>query len=135
VVVLGRVADREVDDDLRVEGGATWGDYHAATYAFGLASTGGLISTTGVGGLTLNGGIGYLARGIGLAIDNPGARALVNAVGDDLRLIDSELEKLRTYAAGERITARRRSLGPVSDVSFPPGRLFAPGGNGGNGAA
>ena len=44
------------------------------------------------------------AKEIGLAIDSQGIRALVNAVGDDLRLIDSELEKLRTYAGGERIT-------------------------------
>ncbi|RYP86908.1 FAD-binding oxidoreductase [Nocardioides guangzhouensis] len=54
----------------RVEGGATWGDLNDATYAFGLATTGGIISTTGVGGLTLGGGIGYLARGLGLALDN-----------------------------------------------------------------
>ncbi len=54
----------------RVEGGATWGDLNAATYPFGLATTGGIISTTGVGGLTLGGGIGYLARGLGLSLDN-----------------------------------------------------------------
>ncbi|MFC5176516.1 FAD-binding oxidoreductase [Nocardioides taihuensis] len=54
----------------RVEGGATWGDLNAATYPFGLATTGGIISTTGVGGLTLGGGIGYLTRGLGLALDN-----------------------------------------------------------------
>ena len=50
----------------RVAGGATWGDLNAAAYPFGLATTGGIISTTGVGGLTLGGGIGYLARGLGL---------------------------------------------------------------------
>ena len=54
----------------RVAGGATWGDLNAAAYPFGLATTGGIISTTGVGGLTLGGGIGYLARGLGLALDN-----------------------------------------------------------------
>src|SRR3954451_20105555 len=42
----------------RAEGGATWGDFNAATYPHGLATTGGIISTTGVGGLTLGGGIG-----------------------------------------------------------------------------
>ena len=52
------------DRTARAEGGATWGDFNAATYAFGLATTGGIISTTGVGGLTLGGGIGYLARGL-----------------------------------------------------------------------
>ncbi|HVQ17821.1 MAG TPA: FAD-binding oxidoreductase [Actinomycetes bacterium] len=54
----------------RAEGGATWGDFDAAAHPFGLATTGGIISTTGVGGLTLGGGIGYLARGFGLSCDN-----------------------------------------------------------------
>src|SRR5919198_4934109 len=51
-----------VGSTARAEGGATWGDFNAATHAFGLATTGGIISTTGVGGLTLGGGIGYLSR-------------------------------------------------------------------------
>ena len=51
----------------RADGGATWGDFNHATNAFGLAATGGIISTTGVGGLTLGGGIGYLVRGMGLS--------------------------------------------------------------------
>jgi FAD/FMN-containing dehydrogenase len=65
----------------RVEGGATWGDLNAATYPFGLATTGGIISTTGVGGLTLGGGIGYLARGLGLSLDNLVAADVVTADG------------------------------------------------------
>jgi FAD/FMN-containing dehydrogenase len=55
---------------VRAEGGCTWGDLDHATHAFGLATTGGIISTTGVAGLTLGGGIGYLARGFGLSCDN-----------------------------------------------------------------
>jgi FAD/FMN-containing dehydrogenase len=47
----------------RAEGGTTWGDFNAATNAFGLATTGGVISTTGIAGLTLGGGIGYLTPG------------------------------------------------------------------------
>ena len=54
----------------RADAGATWGDFNHATHAFGLATTGGIISTTGITGLTLGGGIGYLARGCGLSIDN-----------------------------------------------------------------
>ena len=54
----------------RVAGGAVWGDVDHATYPFGLATPSGIISTTGVGGLTLGGGIGHLSRKLGLAIDN-----------------------------------------------------------------
>jgi len=53
-----------------VEGGATWGDVDHATHAFGLATPSGIIATTGVGGLTLGGGLGHLSRKCGLAIDN-----------------------------------------------------------------
>jgi FAD/FMN-containing dehydrogenase len=84
VVDLSAMRDVRVDPvtrTARVAGGATWGDLNAATYPFGLATTGGIISTTGVGGLTLGGGIGYLARGLGLSLDNLVAADVVTADG------------------------------------------------------
>jgi FAD/FMN-containing dehydrogenase len=73
VVDLGRMKGVRVDPASRTvwaEGGCTWGDFNHATYAFGMATTGGIISTTGIAGLTLGGGIGYLTRGAGLSLDN-----------------------------------------------------------------
>jgi hypothetical protein len=68
--------------------GATWADYDRATARFGLASTGGLISTTGVAGLTLGGGIGWLQRKHGLACDNLRAADVVTAQGDVVHASD-----------------------------------------------
>jgi FAD/FMN-containing dehydrogenase len=65
----------------RAEGGCTWGDLDHATHPFGLATTGGIISTTGVAGLTLGGGIGHLARGCGLSCDNLLSADVVTADG------------------------------------------------------
>ena len=54
----------------RVGGGATWGEVDRVTAEHGLVDASGIISTTGVGGLTLGGGLGHLSRGFGLTIDN-----------------------------------------------------------------
>jgi FAD/FMN-containing dehydrogenase len=78
----------------RVDAGATWGDFNYATHAFGLAATGGIISTTGVTGLTLGGGIGYLDRALGLSIDNLISADVVTADGKFLTASDRENEDL-----------------------------------------
>jgi FAD/FMN-containing dehydrogenase len=78
----------------RVDGGATWGDFNHATHGFGLATTGGIISTTGVTGLTLGGGIGYLSRGYGLSIDNLLSADVVTADGKFLTASAQENEEL-----------------------------------------
>ncbi|GAC1372907.1 MAG: FAD-binding oxidoreductase [Ktedonobacteraceae bacterium] len=73
VIDLARMRYTHVDPEartIRAGGGCTWGDVDHAGHAFGLAVPSGIISTTGVGGLTLGGGIGHLTRKCGLAIDN-----------------------------------------------------------------
>ena len=73
-----------------VEGGATWASVDEATQEFGLATPGGLISDTGVGGLTLSGGIGWLRGRHGLAIDNLVSAEVVTANGDIVRASATE---------------------------------------------
>ena len=73
VIDLSEMNGIRVDPDARtarVEAGCTWGDVDHATHAFGLATVSGVVSTTGVAGLTLGGGHGYLTRKYGLTIDN-----------------------------------------------------------------
>ena len=87
-IVIDLSAIRGIDVDprartVRVGGGCTWGEVDRATHEHGLATPSGIISTTGVGGLTLGGGLGHLTRRHGLAIDN--------LVGADVVLANGEL--------------------------------------------
>jgi FAD/FMN-containing dehydrogenase len=109
----------------RAEGGATWGDFNAATYPFGLATTGGIISTTGVAGLTLGGGIGYLARGFGLSIDNLVSADVVTADGGFLVASDRENEDLFWALRGGGgnfgvVTSLEFRLHPVKEIYGGP---------------
>src|SRR5213080_422563 len=85
VIDLGLIKYARVDPAARtviVGGGCIWGDVDHATHAFGLATPSGIISTTGVGGLTLGGGVGHLTRKCGLSIDNLLSADVVRANGE-----------------------------------------------------
>ncbi|WP_442813220.1 FAD-binding oxidoreductase [Streptomyces sp. NBC_01244] len=109
----------------RAEGGATWGDFNAATHAFGLATTGGIISTTGVGGLTLGGGIGYLDRGLGLSCDNLVSADVVTADGQLVVASEQEHEDLFWALRGGggnfgAVTSLEFRLSPVKNIYGGP---------------
>src|SRR5258708_6931526 len=109
----------------RVEGGCTWGDMDHATHPFGLATPSGFISTTGVGGLTLGGGIGYLARAFGLTIDNLLGVDLVLADGSFVMASASEYADLFLTVRGGGgnfgvVTSFLFHLHPISTVYGGP---------------
>jgi FAD/FMN-containing dehydrogenase len=128
VIDLSRMRGVRVDPEnqlARAEGGATWGDFNAATHAFGLATTGGVVSTTGVGGLTLGGGIGYLARRYGLSCDNLVSADIVTADGRLLVASEHQNEDLFWAIRGGSgnfgvVTSFEFRLHPVKDIYGGP---------------
>jgi FAD/FMN-containing dehydrogenase len=105
----------------RAGGGATWGDFNYATHAYGLATTGGIVSTTGIAGLTLGGGIGYLARPHGLSIDNLRSAEVVTADGRVLVASEQEHADLFWALRGGGgnfgvVTSFEFRLHPVADI-------------------
>ena len=92
--LINNVFVDRIKKTARIGGGATWGDVDHATHAYDLATTGGIISTTGVGGLTLGGGIGHLARGCGLSCDNLVSAEVVTADGQIRVASENENEDL-----------------------------------------
>jgi FAD/FMN-containing dehydrogenase len=93
VVELSGLAAVDVDPEERIAragGGATWQVFDAATQAHGLAAPGGTFSTTGVGGLTLGGGIGFLIGRHGLSCDNLAGAEIVTVDGSVLELGEDE---------------------------------------------
>jgi FAD/FMN-containing dehydrogenase len=132
VIDLRGMSDVEVDPDrriARVGGGATWAAVDRATQAYGLAATGGRVSTTGVAGLTLGGGSGWLERKHGLAADNLVAAELVTADGRIVRASEDENPELLWALRGGGgnfgvVTALELALHPLGPEVFAGLALF-----------
>jgi len=136
VVDLSLMRHIEVDVKARTataQAGVLWGELNEATQVHGLAVTGGLISHTGIAGLTLGGGIGWLMRKYGLSCDNLLDAEVVTADGDVLRASDEQNADLfwalrgggGNFGVVTRFTYQLHEIGPAvlfSFLSYEPGR-------------
>jgi FAD/FMN-containing dehydrogenase len=128
VIDFGLMKGIWIDPERRralVQGGCTWGDLDHAAHMFGLATPGGLVSTTGVAGLTLGGGIGHLSRKYGLSCDNLLSAQVVTADGRVLTASAEENDDLFWGLRGGGgnfgiVTSFEFQLHPVSTVLAGP---------------
>ncbi len=117
---------------VRAQAGATWGDFNRETQLHGLATTGGVVSTTGIAGLTLGGGLGWLMGKHGLAADNLISADVVTAAGDAIRASADENRDLfwglrgggGNFGVASWLEFRLHPVGPVTSglVGHPIGR-------------
>ena len=125
VIDLSRMKAIRVDPaagHARAEGGVSWGEFDHETHIHGLATTGGIVSTTGIAGFTLGGGIGWLMRKYGLACDNLVSADVITAEG---RFIKASAEQNQDLFWGVRggggnfgiVTSFKYRLHPVGPVT------------------
>ena len=117
---------------VRAQGGVTWREFNRATQLHGLASTGGVISTTGIAGLTLGGGLGWLMGKHGLALDNLLSAEVVTASGDVVRASEKDNADLfwalrgagANFGVASWLEYRLHPVGPVTSglVAHPIAR-------------
>ena len=132
VIDLSQMKGIRVDTDRReayAQAGLTWGEYDRATQSYGLATPGGLISTTGIAGLTLGGGFGWLSRKHGLTCDNVLSADIVTADGRFITISPSDHSDLFWGIRGGGgnfgiVTSFQYRLHPVDTVVAGP--LFHP---------